>query len=79
VKCGSPRGDLVQPMGGEDGGARGELRDTRRRGKTQRRGLEKLAKLAAAMATALSPGGVTRERQGESGRALSECGVSWRP
>jgi hypothetical protein len=36
-------------------------------------------KLTVAMATALSPGGVARERQGESGRALSECRVSWRP
>jgi len=79
AKCRSPQGDLVQPRGGEDGGARGELRDAQRRGKTQRRGHEELAKLTAAMATALSPGGVTRERQGESGRALSECGVSWRP
>ena len=34
AKCGSPRGDLAQPIGGEDGGARGRLGDARRQGET---------------------------------------------
>ena len=32
AKCRSPRGDLTQPRGGGDGGARGVLGDARRRG-----------------------------------------------
>ena len=55
AKCGSPRGDLGQPRGGEDGGARGGHGDAWRRGKAQRRGREELAKLSTAMAMALSP------------------------
>ena len=37
------------------------------------------AKLSATMAMVLPPDGVARERKEESGRALGECGVSWRP
>jgi len=49
-KCGSPRGNLGQPRGGEDGEARGGLGDARRRGETRRREHEELGKLLAAMA-----------------------------
>jgi len=79
AKCRSPRGDLFQPKSGKDGGAQGELGDARRRGKTQRRGHKEQAKLSAAMAVALPPWSRERERQGESGQALSECGASWHP
>jgi len=71
VKCGSPRGDLVQPRGGEDGGARGGLGDAWRRGETQRRGRGELAKLSAAMAMALSS---TESREIEEGREWTSAG-----
>jgi len=73
AKCGSPRGDLVQPRGGEDGGARGRLGDTQRRGEARRRAREKLAELSATMAMAFPPSG-SREREGESGRVLASAG-----
>jgi len=71
AKCGSPQGDLVQPRGGEDGGARGGLRDAQRRGEMQRRAREKLAELSATMAMAFPPS-ESRARERER---VDEC---WR-
>ena len=72
AKCGSPRGDLVQPRGGEDGGARGRLGDAWRRGEAQRRGCEELAKVSAAKAMVFSPSeSRERERERVDGRWVS--------
>jgi len=75
-KCGSPRGNLGQPRGGEDGGARGELGDARRSDATRRQERKELVKLSAAMAMAPPPS-KSREREAErmDGRWVS---VGWR-
>jgi len=79
VKCGSPRGNLGRPRGGEEGGARDGLDDAWRGGTTQGRRHAELAKLSAAMAMAPLPSKGAIERQSEWEQRWASAGVAWRP